>query len=160
MNSTVQLTFSLAELHASRSPSLDSERDWMTRVETWPSDFVSLLLRHGPVGCCGKTSPAFYPLREEEILPYSFAGWQNAGTSERGGFSTLSISEFPSADAVCLLSSILETGDVPQRCFLSAKACAGIIRRAEKRGKKLPEPLALALKAVVDSGLTLTAVVD
>jgi hypothetical protein len=43
----------------------------------------------------------------------------------------------------------LETGDLPQRFFLSEKACAGILRRAEKRGKKLPEPLRLALNQVV-----------
>jgi hypothetical protein len=39
----------------------------------------------------------------------------------------------------------LETGGVPQRYFLSAKACAGILRRAAKRGKKVPEILAAAL---------------
>ena len=52
---------------------------------------------------------------------------------------------------VCSLSEILETGPIDPRYFLSARACAGILRRAEKRGKVLPEPLARALKAVVDS---------
>jgi hypothetical protein len=42
----------------------------------------------------------------------------------------------------------LETGAVPQRFFLSATACQGILRRAEKRGKKLPEQLERALAAV------------
>jgi hypothetical protein len=37
---------------------------------------------------------------------------------------------------------------VPQRYFLSATACRGILRRAEKRGKELPEALKLALQAV------------
>jgi DNA (cytosine-5)-methyltransferase 1 len=45
------------------------------------------------------------------------------------------------------LSDILETGDVPQRFFLSATACKGILRRAERRGKKLPEVLRVALTA-------------
>jgi hypothetical protein len=63
-------------------------------------------------------------------------------------FSTHSISEWPSDAAVCSLSQILETGDVPQRFFLSAKACQGILRRAAKRGKTLPEALAMALRAV------------
>ncbi len=74
-------------------------------------------------------------------------------------FWTLSTSEFnhtlaPSlSDAgVCSLSDILEdSGSVPQRYFLSAKACAGILRRAAKRGKALPEPLVRALRAVADS---------
>jgi hypothetical protein len=40
-------------------------------------------------------------------------------------FLTLNTSEWPSDAAVCSLSDILETGDVPQRYFLSAKACQG-----------------------------------
>ena len=47
-----------------------------------------------------------------------------------------------------VLSDTLETGAVPQRYYLSAKACAGILRRAEKRGKKLPEQLQAALEEV------------
>jgi hypothetical protein len=59
---------------------------------------------------------------------------------------TLNTSEWPSAAAVCSLSDTLETGAVPQRFFLSAKACQGILRRAEKRGKKLPSALKMALE--------------
>jgi hypothetical protein len=50
------------------------------------------------------------------------------------------------------LSDILETGDVPQRFFLSATACRGILRRAEKRGKTLPAALATALHAALRPG--------
>jgi hypothetical protein len=62
-------------------------------------------------------------------------------------FLTLNISEFHSAADVCSLSDVLETGDVPQRFFLSATACKGILRRAAKRGKTLPQALESALKA-------------
>ena len=34
------------------------------------------------------------------------------------------------------------------------EVAVGILRRADKRGKSLPEPLRLALEAVVASGLT------
>jgi hypothetical protein len=61
---------------------------------------------------------------------------------------TLSISEWHSAAAVCSLSDTLETGDLPQRFYLSPKACAGILRRADKRGKTLPPALEAALLAV------------
>jgi len=71
------------------------------------------------------------------------------------GFWTLNTSEFnhilgPSLrdEGVCSLSDILETGDLPQRFFLSAKACKGILRRAEKRGKELPTQLRRALEQV------------
>jgi site-specific DNA-cytosine methylase len=67
----------------------------------------------------------------------------------RGEFSTPNISEWPNDAAVCSLSQVLEQTSIPQRFFLSSTACAGILRRAEKRGKQLPEPLRLALQAVV-----------
>ena len=49
-------------------------------------------------------------------------------------------------DGVCSLSDVLEEiGSVPPRYFLSAKACAGILRRAERRGKALPVDIFAAL---------------
>jgi hypothetical protein len=47
---------------------------------------------------------------------------------------------------VCSLSDVLETQPLPQRFSLSAKACAGILRRAERRGKALPTMLKQALE--------------
>ena len=68
------------------------------------------------------------------------------------GFLTLSISEYPSAVVESSLSDILEeTGDVPPQYYLSPKACEGILRRAKRRGKTLPEPLLLALEAAGDA---------
>ena len=67
--------------------------------------------------------------------------WGNSGMGSPTEFLTLSTSEYPSDGAACSLSDILETGDVPQRYFLSARACRGILRRAEKRGKTLPAAL-------------------
>lgn len=60
-------------------------------------------------------------------------------------------SEWRSGAVVCSLSQILETGAVAPRYFLSATACRGILRRAEKRGKTLPAPLEAALRQVADS---------
>jgi hypothetical protein len=64
---------------------------------------------------------------------------------------TLSSSEFHSGAVACSLSDILETGDVPQRFYLSATACRGILRRAEKRGKALPLALREALLSVAET---------
>jgi hypothetical protein len=52
------------------------------------------------------------------------------------------------------LSQTLETGPLPQRFYLSQKACAGILRRAEKRGKELPQLLSEALRAVAELDTT------
>jgi len=65
-------------------------------------------------------------------------------TSEWAGLEGLFLSD----DGVCSLSDILETGDLPQRYYLSAKASRGILRRAANRGKVLPETLHRALQAV------------
>ena len=57
-------------------------------------------------------------------------------------------SEWPNAADVCSLSQVLLSDSILQRFFLSSTACAGILRRAEKRGKQLPEALEQVLKAV------------
>ena len=65
-----------------------------------------------------------------------------------GEFSTLNISDSPNDAVACSLSSVLETGPIPSKYFLSAKACLGLLRRALARGKTLPELLRRALEAV------------
>ena len=54
----------------------------------------------------------------------------------------------PSAVRESTLSQILQL-DAPEKYSLSPTACAGIIRRAEKRGKELPDMLMEALTEVV-----------
>ena len=82
------------------------------------------------------------------------------GHGRHGGFSMLNIQAWRNDASVCSLSRILERGLIPQRYYLSAKACLGIIRRAVKRGKELPALLAHALKAVAASELTSNAKAD
>jgi hypothetical protein len=53
--------------------------------------------------------------------------------------------ESPSAAVESTLSQILEV-NAPEKYHLSAKACEGILRRAERRGKQLPEMLKVALE--------------
>ena len=143
-----QLTFLSAEPPASPSALQDSERDWLIRVATSCSPILPLLNAISPDGWCGRMSPAFCRVVEGGILEPSSEGWGTLGMGSPTAFLTLNTSEWPSAAAVCSLSDILETGDVPQRYFLSATACAGILRRAAKRGKQLPPQLAQALRAV------------
>jgi hypothetical protein len=70
------------------------------------------------------------------------------GRGLRGSFGMLNTTDSPNDAAVCSLSSVLETGLIQPRYYLSAKACRGILRRAEKRGKQLPALLYQALQAV------------
>lgn len=79
--------------------------------------------------------------------PFS-ESWPTAGLIVSGGaYAMPNIGESPNDAAESSLSQILET-DVPPKYFLSPRAAAGILRRAERRGKTLPEVLALALRAV------------
>ncbi len=146
MNAAPSL-FSAEELRASRFLSPAYEKDWKTRVETWPSDSLNLLASSGPSGWYGKTCPECCHLQTDGTLAPSLGRWQNSGMGSPTEFLTLSGLESPSVVAVCSLSHTLETGDVQQRYFLSAKACSGILRRAERRGKELPPQLHSALKA-------------
>ena len=61
-----------------------------------------------------------------------------------GGCSTHSFGERPREENVSRLSQILEDSPHP-KYSLSARACAGILNRAEKRGKELPKELKNAL---------------
>ena len=71
-------------------------------------------------------------------------------TSETDGvllteFLMLNTGESPNVAVESTLSSILEA-NVHEKYRLSAKACEGILRRAERRGKQLPEMLKVALE--------------
>ena len=62
-----------------------------------------------------------------------------------GEYTMLSFGESPREENASRLSQILEDSAQP-KYYLSAKACLGILNRAEKRGKELPEILKQALE--------------
>ena len=75
--------------------------------------------------------------------PQAAASWETNGAL-RGAFSMRSFGESPSAAVESRLSQILQDNP-PPKYYLSAKSCLGILNRAKRRGKKLPEQLRLAL---------------
>ena len=82
-------------------------------------------------------------------MPYS-GRWAAAGMVRSrgevrlGGCWTLNIGEYPSEENVSSLYAVLET-TVPDKYFLSAKACWGILRRAQEKQKEIPQDLKIAL---------------
>ena len=103
-----------------------------------------------PESSSGKMSQGPSHLITEQTSGKSSTRWQTSGRWTSSGECWMhSGMESPSADAVSLssLASILET-QVDPKYFLSERACAGILRRAAKRGKTLPAPLEVALEAV------------
>src|SRR5712691_8320940 len=159
---------SSSAVRANRSRSPGSDWDWMIRAATWRWSPFALLSECGPAGWFSRTSPAYSVLSQaantrsvsfEKVMsedgamvkktvtsPPSSPDFANAGILAAGECLTLNLPEFHSAAAVSSLSDILETGDLPRRFYLSPKACAGILRRAERRGKELPTALRRALE--------------
>jgi len=168
---TEELGFWSEEHLASLSQSQDSEGDWMMIVVTCASNFLNLLQEHAPAGWSGRMCPeSFHPgavkrevkvtmedgKEQSEVISHaSLKGFRNAGMGGPTGCLTLNMCEWTGLnglslndEGVCSLSDILETGALPQRYYLSAKACLGILRRAERRGKELPAQLRAALESV------------
>ena len=97
-------------------------------------DWLDQMLRYCPVEADGQARVLLLDPAAKFVGAYltpSILGWRKEGAEY--GFSRATLSE------------VLERGPVPERYFLSKAACAGILRRAERRGKKLPEHLAAAL---------------
>ena len=86
--------------------------------------------------------PLFLDLRGGGVM--RGLSWETTGLS-LGGYMTHSFGEYHNDGAESHLSQILEDNPHP-KYSLSAKACQGILRRAERRGKKLPETLQKALE--------------
>lgn len=64
---------------------------------------------------------------------------------------TLNFGEYPNVERESTLSEILED-NVPEKYYLSPKACLGILRRAKAKGRKLPDNLRIALEQKVAEG--------
>ena len=102
-----------------------------------------------PDGQFGRTSPEPCHQTMDKILEQSSTKWLKQGRIYKNTLCwTLPSSESPNEEGACSLSlvSILQPpNNVPTRYYLSPKACQGILERASKNGKKLPEQLETAL---------------
>lgn len=146
---TVQLTLWSEEAPARVSASPEEERRWRASL-LCASSIGELFETFARRGFCGRTCPEYFP--PETTLSDSFSGrWKNSGMAWRGERLTLNSSEWPSGAAVAFLSDTLETSELPQRYSLTPRACAGILSRAERRGRSLPPILENALRSVASS---------
>lgn len=152
-NSEPQL-FSSEDSLAKTSQWLDNALAWLESEAGCGLSSEELLRSFDRLGLSSKMSPACYPATEGAICSSSFQGWRSSGIGGPTAFLTLNTSVWPKDASVCSLSQVLENGVAP-KYFLSAKACAGILRRAAKRGKELPEPLAHALRQAAGLDQTL-----
>ena len=144
-----QLMLLSEEPPANPSASPDCGRDSKIPAANSCLPILQSLHVTGLDGLSGKTSPVSCHPTEDGILVPSSGRWGSWGMGGPTESWTLNGSESPSAAVVCSLSDVLETQPVQQKYFLSPKACAGILRRAENRGKKLPDTLYQALQAAL-----------
>ena len=174
-----QLTLLSALRPASHTVSPACGRDSPTHGATSPSNLLNWLTAQGYAGRSGKTFPVSFQALGERILPASYrcsadgkskspeTDGENAGSSLpppdvsdwRGAYLTLNIPEFPnfrgqsrSDGDVSSLSDILVRGNIPSKYYLTKKCAAGILHRAERRGRPLPPVLKAALLRQTQSG--------
>lgn len=140
-----QPTLSWEDPPASRSASLATGQDSQEHQDSCGSMCeqyeLSVL-----TGLSGKTFQERSQAAEGRITDACSKPWMASGILSHGEYWTRSFSEWPKDADVCTLSAVLEPA-VPQRYYLSPKACAGIIKRAKRKGRPLPQRLLEALEA-------------
>lgn len=138
----------------SRTDSEISERCWKMLYASQSRDFLFLDCRTSRGGQNREGSSATDgALLGEHTTPNTGAcrsadgvsAWWSILTDSPQGTSSLNVSEEPKIPVPAKLSQILEERPDP-KYNLTPKACAGILRRAERRGKKLPEELKTVLE--------------
>ena len=140
------MTLSLGEVPAKVSASQDEEKDWMANLASC-SSIYELYVTLGRAGFSGRTCPEYFQSTTDERSEHLSLHYKTSGMAWRGECLTVNSSEWHNDAAVSFLSDVLEKSEVPQRFYLSATACRGILRRAERREKSLPKRLEAALIA-------------
>ena len=127
----------------------ESVEDLLANAQAYSLKWSDSLPKQKRSGLSLKMSPDYCHLTEEKIWESSSKRWLNSGMGSRTGFLTLNTLEYPNAAVESSLSDVLEmTGEHLQKYSLSAKAAQGILRRANKRGKVLPDQLQKALERI------------
>jgi len=141
--------FSPGDSPAKTSAWLENVQDWTENDPDSGTNSNVLLVTSLPHGFSWRTSLDFCLRTPDGILAPLSGRWANSGIGGPSGSLTLNTSEWPNDAAVCSLSDVVERV-APARFSLSRKACQGILRRAEKKGKQIPSPLLSALLTVAN----------
>lgn len=109
------------------------------------SPLLSWFVQFAPHGSSSKMCQASSQPTAERLLSQLSTSSKKSGIWGGGQRVTLSTSASPKIESGLSLSEVLEP-TVPIKSLLTAAACAGIIRREEKNGRKVPPPLLAALE--------------
>ena len=122
----------------------ESAAAWLATVARSGGKCTGSLLTSAPPGLSEKMFLASSVPTVDETSSPSLPPLFNSGMASPGLFLTLNTGTSRNGASACSLSAILEASPDPEY-LLSPKACSGILRRAERRGKELPEALRQAL---------------
>lgn len=122
----------------------ESAAAWLATVAHSGGKCTGSLLTSSPPGLSERMYLGSFPQMEDATSSPSLPPLFNSGMAAPGLLLTLNTSEWRNGGGACSLSDILEASPDP-KYLLSPKACSGILRRAERRGKTLPEALRQAL---------------
>jgi hypothetical protein len=149
--------FSAADFPARISPSPEPDEDLLARAPASSSSSHESLTLFSPLadGSSLRTFPDSFPRTTAEISQSFSRRWPSSGfTTSLGESWTADTSACPrDGGASSSLRDVLEE-TVPARYFLSPKAAAGILSRAERRGRAIPSHLSQALQAVAQMTTT------
>lgn len=148
VDSWEKLTLFAEDSPASRSVSQVSDSGGTTSGETCSGTPLSSRSTSKRTRSSSRTYPASLQQIRDALSARSSLTWPKQGLLTSSGELLIpSFSESPNVVRECSLSQVLETS-VDDRYLLSEKACAGILRRAERRGRSLPVELKAALESV------------
>lgn len=125
--------------HDTWSGRMSPERSVQTKEKTLPQSSKK------QSGSSSRKRPLCLYLKRDG--PQADASWET-DSPLLGVYSMHSFGESPKDGVESHLSQILEDNP-PPKYSLSAKACRGILRRTERRGKALPETLRTALESQI-----------
>lgn len=136
---------SVEDSHARITALQESAADWLATVVRCGGSSIGSLLNSAPPGLSERMYLGSSVPTEDGTSSASLPALFNSGMASHGLFLTLNTSEWRNEGVACSLSAILEEDPDP-KYLLSPKACSGILRRSERRGKKLPPSLQAALE--------------
>lgn len=147
---------------ARMSPSLAAVQDSQESDRDSSTSSPESLSLFDPAGFSSRMFPVSSLRTAVGTSEQSLERWPTSGTAWPGGFSTHATSECRSDEGGCSSSepSLTEILEEPQnvagKYSLSARAASGILRRAVKRGRTLPQHLERALAEVAGTTPTPT----
>ena len=147
------LTFSAEASHAKISRLLEAALEYLEHNRLSTGNFTGLLQPFGHGGFLLKMFLNYYPPTADLISESSLNRWWNSGMAWPGGYLMLNTSDCPNDARESTLLDILESpGPHLFKYYMSPRACAGVLRAAAERNKRIPLYLRRALEDVVKNG--------